>query len=50
MQLELADLLDAHQLRRLVEMLSELFDGQDVAANRIGIIVAALEVLQHPFS
>jgi hypothetical protein len=49
-ELKLADLLGAHQLRRLVKVFGELFNGQDVAANGIGVVVAALEVLQHSFS
>ena len=40
----------AHQLGGLVKMLGELFHGQDVAANEVGIVVATLEVFQHSLS
>jgi hypothetical protein len=50
MKLELADFLGAHQLGRLVKVAGELFDGQDVTANEIGIIVATLEIFQHSLS
>ena len=48
--MKIADLLDAHQFGRFMEMYSELLDGELVAANRVGIIVTALEFLQHPLS
>jgi hypothetical protein len=50
MQLKLTDLLDAHPLRGLVEVLGELFHGQNVAANGVGAVVSALEFLQHPLT
>src|ERR1019366_1077149 len=47
MQLKLADLFGAHQLRGLTEVAGELLHGQNVAANRVDGIVASLEFLQH---
>jgi hypothetical protein len=50
MQLKLAYLLGAHQLRGLVEVVGELLNGQNVATNGVDVLVTAPEFLQHPLT
>jgi hypothetical protein len=49
-QLKLAYFVGAHQFGRLAEVLGQVFNGMNVATNRVWCVVPALKLVQHPLT